>query len=98
MHGQLRASRRALAEAPFNNLGLPWHSHLQKDAKPLAANKPEEIVFDLLPISYIFKAGHKVRVTLTFTDVDRKENKAAVRVLRDPTHASRLVLPVIPAS
>jgi putative CocE/NonD family hydrolase len=97
MHGQLRASRRALAEPPYNAMGLPWHSHLTKDAKPLAPDQPEELAFDLLPISYIFKAGHKIRLSLTFADVERKENDAPVSVLRAPETPSRLILPIIPA-
>jgi uncharacterized protein len=98
MLGQLRASHRGLAKAPYNNLGLPWMTHREADAKPLPANAPTELKFDLLPMSYIFKAGHKVRVTLTFVDPQRRtEGMAPVTILSGPATPSAIVLPVIPA-
>ncbi|MEP7211420.1 MAG: CocE/NonD family hydrolase [Alphaproteobacteria bacterium] len=97
MIGQLRASHRTLAKAPYNNLGLPWMTHREADAKPLPANAPTELKFALLPMSYIFKAGHKVRVTLTFVDPQRRsEGISPVTVLSGPATPSAIVLPVIP--
>ena len=68
MHGQFRASHRARAKAPFDNFGLPWHSHKASDAQPLVAGTPAEVEFEMLPMSYIFKAGHRLRLTLFFAD------------------------------
>jgi predicted acyl esterase len=99
MLGRLRASHRALAPAPYNDMGLPWHSHLAADARPLEAGRPAELVFDLLPMSYIFKAGHRIRVTLTFADPMRRPGGApAVTVLRGSGTQSYLTLPVIPGA
>jgi hypothetical protein len=97
MIGRLRASQRALAKAPYNALGLPWHSHRSVDAQPLAKGRPQELAFEMLPVSYVFKAGHRLRVRLTFTEPAAGGGQGAVAVLRGGPQASRLVLPVIPA-
>lgn len=67
-HGRLAASYRKEAKAPYDVLGLPWHSALKADAMPLAPGKPVAMNFPLLPASRIFKAGHRLRVTLTGAD------------------------------
>ena len=68
MHGQFRASHRARAKAPYDNFGLPWHSHKAADAQPLVPGTAAEVEFEMLPMSYIFKAGHRLRLTLFFAD------------------------------
>jgi uncharacterized protein len=60
--GKLRASQRVLARGPVRD--LPWHPQLQKLDRPLSASKPAELVFAFYPISYVFRAGHRVRVTI----------------------------------
>jgi putative CocE/NonD family hydrolase len=98
MLGRLRASHRTLATAPYNHLGLPWMTHRIADAKPVPMGQPVELKFDLLPMSYIFKAGHKVRVTLTFADPQRRANGAPpVTILSGGATPSSLTLPLIPA-
>jgi putative CocE/NonD family hydrolase len=97
MLGRLRASHRAPAKAPYNYLGLPWQTHDRNDARLLASGAPALLDFDLLPMSYIFKAGHRLRLTLTFTDPQRRAAaQGQVSVLRSPTQDSYLTLPVIP--
>jgi putative CocE/NonD family hydrolase len=101
MHGQLRASNRALAKAPYDHFGLPWHSHRAADAKPLVPGEAVELQFDLLPISYIFKAGHRVRLTLFFADPaapTAPNANARITVLRGAARASSVTLPVIRAA
>ena len=98
MLGRLRASGRALAKAPYDAMGLPWHSFLKADARTLAADEPTDLEFDLLPMSYIFKAGHRIRLRLTFADPQPTAAEAPeVNVLWGGGHASRLTLPLIPA-
>jgi putative CocE/NonD family hydrolase len=99
MIGRLRASGRALAKAPYNNLGLPWHSFYAAAAKPVPIGKPTELQFDFLPMSYIFPAGHRIRLELSFSDPKRRPGTAAeVTVLRGAANASELTLPVIPGA
>lgn len=83
-----------LGQAGYDTMGLPWQSHLEKDARPLPAGQPVELAFELLPMSYIFKAGHKLRLTLSFTSPDGTAG-APLQVLRGGDTASKLALPVI---
>jgi putative CocE/NonD family hydrolase len=96
MLGRLRASHRQLATPPYNYLGLPWQTHLQADAKPVPAGQPVELKFDLLPMSYIFKAEHKLRVTLTFADPQRRDQAPPVAILAGGATPSAINLPLIP--
>jgi uncharacterized protein len=96
MLGRLRASHRALATPPYNHLGLPWRTFAQADARPVPAGEPIELKFDLLPMSYIFKAGNKVRVTITFADPQRRESPPPVTILTGGATPSILTLPLIP--
>jgi predicted acyl esterase len=96
MLGRLRASHRALATPPYNHFGLPWRTYKAAHAKPVPPGQPVELTFDLLPVSYIFKTGHKVRLTLTFADPLRRDNAPPVTVLAGPATPSALTLPLIP--
>jgi len=99
IHGRLRASLRKLQDAPYNNLGLPWHGFYQEDVTPLAPGEPSELVFDILPISMIFKAGHRIRLVISFADraTPRLDPAPKVSIYRDSTHRSYLTLPIIEA-
>ena len=96
MLGRLRASHRTLATPPYNHLGLPWQTHRIADAKPVTQGEPVELKFDLLPMSYIFKSGHKVRLTLTFADPQRRESPPPVAILTGGATPSAITLPLIP--
>jgi putative CocE/NonD family hydrolase len=99
MHGQFRASHRARAKAPYENFGLPWHSHKAADAQPLPTAAPVEVEFEMLPLSYIFNAGHRLRLTVFFADpsAPTAPNAAAkISVFRGAATPSAVTLPVIP--
>jgi len=98
--GNLRASHRTLSKAPFNNLGLPYHRHYKSDLAPIPAGEPAELVFDLMPTSYMFRAGNRIRVTITCADADNLETPAIdpapkVKLLREMNHPSFIQLPTI---
>lgn len=100
--GKLRASHRKLSEPPYDFLGLPWHRSFEADVMPLPEG-PVELVFDLLPTSNLFDAGNRIRVTVSGADDDsvnvlRFTPPPVLTVYREPERASRIVLPVIPAS
>jgi predicted acyl esterase len=99
VEGRLRASMRALAKAPYDNLGLPWHPGTEASRQPLVPGEPVELSFDLLPMSYLFKAGHRIRITLQFADAratPKLDPAPQVTVLHRAGAASRIDLPVIP--
>jgi len=98
--GTLRASHRAVSEAPFAYLGLPYHRSFQEDVAPLP-QEPVELVLDLHPTSNLFDAGHRIRVTVTCADHDNAltpqlEPPPTVTIYRNTDHPSRIILPVIP--
>jgi len=98
--GNLRASHRKLSKAPFNNLGLPYHSHYQSDLMPIPAVEPVELAFSLLPISHRFHKGNSIRITVAFTDADNFETPVInpapkLRLLRDMNHPSSIQFPIV---
>ena len=68
VEGRLRASMRELTDAPYNNLGLPYHPFTEASAQPLTPGVPAELEFDFYVISNVFKQGHQIRLTLNFAD------------------------------
>jgi hypothetical protein len=100
--GQIRASLRKLRPRPWLP-ELPWQGCYHADVEPLTLGEIEELTFDLLPTSYVFGRGHRVRAALAGAD---KNNYATpelspaptINVYRSPQHASYLELPVIPFS
>ena len=99
IHGQLRASLRKLKKPPYNNLGLPWHRCFKEDVTPLVPGQPAKLEFDILPISMVFKAGHRIRLVINFADrtTPRLDPAPKVAIYRDATHMSYVTLPVIEA-
>ncbi len=97
MHGRLRASQRKEEMPPYENLGLPWHPFREADAQPLTPNEPVKLRFDMLPISMVFQAGHKIRLVVTFADTatPRLTPVPTVKVYRDAMRASSVTLPII---
>lgn len=97
VQGQLRASLRKLGKAPYYNLGLPWHTFMEADVKPLVQGEPVELEFSILPISMIFKAGHKIQLVISFASyaTPRLNPAPEVIIYHDETHRSYLTLPVI---
>lgn len=99
IQGQLRASLRTLKDPPYNNLGLPWHSSTEADVSPLVPGQPGELEFPILPTSIIVKAGHRIRLAITFSGrgTPRIDPAPEVTIYRDPAHQSFLTLPIIGA-
>jgi hypothetical protein len=97
--GVLRASHRRQGAAPYDNLGLPYHTHAQRDAAPLPAGAAVELAFGLLPSSVRLPQGSRLRLTVAFADADNFDTPVLqppprVRVLREPAHASSLEIPL----
>jgi putative CocE/NonD family hydrolase len=98
--GNLRASHRKVGRAPYNNLGLPYHSHYQSNLERITAEKPVELVFGLHPISYRFHKGNRIRITVAFADADNFETPVIdpapkLQLLRGINHLSFIKLPIV---
>lgn len=98
--GLLRGLHRRIGTgaAPYVVQGV-WHSFQRADAQPLVPGEPAELKINLIPISYLFRPGHRLRVALAGADKDHFDLLPGPapewRVLRDPAHPSRIVLPMI---
>lgn len=102
--GQIRISMRRLGTAPYDNLGLPYHRAFAADREPLALGQPAALVFDLAPISWVFRPGHRFRLVVTGSAVDHHGAPPATPVLhpapvlsflRDARHASYVTMPAL---
>jgi putative CocE/NonD family hydrolase len=96
--GILRASHAKLGRPTHRNLGLPYRPSRQADVVALS-DQPRELVLDLMPTSYLFRAGHRIRVTITGADRDGfppASRAAMVAIHRSARHPSLLDLPTIP--
>jgi uncharacterized protein len=94
---------------------LPWHGYKQSDYVNgiLAGGKKVELVFDLLPTSWVFKKGHKIRISITGADWptfqlhpslspsnnpdDPANSVPLITVHHSSTYVSSITLPTIPA-
>jgi putative CocE/NonD family hydrolase len=98
--GRLKASLRAETPAPWiMPKGVPWHRGYLEDAQPLEPGTAVRLRFDLLPTSYIFKAGHRIRITVTGTDHRERERTPAtpprISILADAQPRSQVSLPFV---
>lgn len=98
--GALRGSHRTLDKAPYENFDLPFHRGYQSDVSPLPP-LPSELVFNLMPTSYLVKTGHRIRLTITGADRDTAQTPMpspapTVAIMRGGSYASYVTLPIIP--
>jgi putative CocE/NonD family hydrolase len=97
--GMLRGIHRRLSSGtpPYRDL-VPCRTFSRADAAPLEPGEVTELIFDLLPTSYLFRAGHRVRLALSGADRDHfyvpPGEPPVLRFHRDRVHASRIALPV----
>jgi hypothetical protein len=78
-------------------MGLPWRANLESEAAPLPPNQPVELVFDPMPVSYIVKTAHRIRLTIVNSYPPYaflKPEGATVGIYRDARHASTISLPI----
>ncbi len=99
--GALRAlHRKRDAAAPDYASPIPHRTFLRRDAMPLVPGQVAELTFDLLPTSYLFRKGRRIRVAVAGADRDHFPVMPAVpptlQVQRNSVHASRIDLPVVP--
>jgi len=98
--GMLRAMHRKLSDRtpPYRDL-VPYRTFTRADAAPLEPGEITELVFDLLPTSYRFRVGHRVRLALAGADKDHfytpPGEPPVLRFYRDNVRASGIDLPVM---
>jgi putative CocE/NonD family hydrolase len=97
---RLRASIRKVAKPPYGNFGLPWQRGHAEDAQPLKAGEPVRMTFAFLPTSYVFKAGHRIRISVAGADYRERDRTPVspapqITMLQDAGHRSVVVLPIV---
>ena len=84
---------------------LPWQGFDKTDyhAAPFADGKKVRLVFDLMPTSWVFKAGHRIRLSLAGADTGNFASHPGLRPDDRPVWTvywgegqSRLTLPIVP--
>ena len=99
--GMLRGIfRKAMdpSSAPFVPLGV-YHTYSEADAEPMAPGKIERLEITLFPISTLFKAGHRIRISLAGHDASlgtRYPGKGTPvwHVQYNSTYPSHVILPL----
>ncbi len=99
--GTLRASHRKLGKPPYDYMGLPYNTSREADVAPLRKGEPNEMQFALFPVSYIVRKGHRIRVTITGSDLDTGPSPQVspapvITIHRSASHPSSVTLPIIP--
>jgi uncharacterized protein len=95
-----KLSLRATHRPPYENFGLPWRRSLEEDARPAPADRPVQLELGMLPVSYVFRAGHRIRVAVTGADPRERMREAPARppvwrIYADTQRPSALVLPLV---
>jgi uncharacterized protein len=99
--GRLKVSHRKLGQAPYETMGLPWHSGLSTDVLSLAPGEEAAMSIAMTPLSRVVPAGARLRLTIAGAD-PRQRNLADIRldpapqitVLSGGTDPSRIELPL----
>jgi uncharacterized protein len=97
--GRLKASLRATAKPNWKIPGdYPWHRSFVEDVQPLTPGEPVKLSFDMMPSSWIFKAGHRIQITLRGADERERLRDGGlakrITILADAAHPSAMRLPV----
>ena len=100
--GLLRAlHRKEEAPPPEYRAAWPFRGFRREDASPLVPGRAERIRVPLLPVSWVFAAGSRIRFSLAGTDADHvgqvpHGRPPRLTVLRGGERASALDLPLRP--
>jgi hypothetical protein len=96
--GQLDLTNRRTADVPFYKDAVVQHSFRSEDARPMQPGVAERIEIALLPTSFRFRKGHRIRVS--FAGADRgnfqqvKGPMPNYRFILETEDPARLILPV----
>ncbi|MGD9852555.1 MAG: CocE/NonD family hydrolase [Nitrospirales bacterium] len=100
--GQLRALHRKWTppeNGTSKSLPIPHRTFRRADAAPLNVGEVASLTLDLLPTSYQFKQGHRIRVALAGADIDHFQSLDGQTSVWEVWHTtdrpSRIDLPVV---
>jgi uncharacterized protein len=100
--GWLRASQRKL-DTELSRPLAPWPTHAEADVSPLVPGEFTQMQVGIFPFAHVFRAGSKVRLTVTspggnriLWKFDSLTGAATNTVGTSAAHPSRMLLPVVP--
>jgi hypothetical protein len=99
--GMLRALHRKEAPMPrLHQVIGPFRSFARADAAPLTPGQPAVLRFALLPTSWLFRAGHRIRLAIAGADSDNygqtpHGRPPRLEIMRGGTRASMIELPLV---
>jgi putative CocE/NonD family hydrolase len=101
--GRLKLSHRQLAKAPYDTLGLPWHSGHSTAVLPLAPGEQAAVSIAMTPLSRTVPPGSRLRFTVAGAD-PRQRNLADIKqapppqisIVQGGRDPSRIELPLAP--
>lgn len=73
--GRLKASHRKVSQAPWDTMGLPWHSGLEADVAPLPEGETAMLSIAMMPLSHTVMPGHRLRFLVTGADPRQRNLK-----------------------
>jgi putative CocE/NonD family hydrolase len=83
---------------PVDAPGIPYRDYTRAHGQPLQPGEPARMYFDILPTSYQFKAGHRLRVGIAGCDEDNFQRLPGklptFRILTGGEKPSQVVIPV----
>ena len=104
--GVMRGSSREILHdtpqaAQWQAVGIPYHRSFAEDYAPLS-EQPAKLSFECFPTSYVFRAGNRIRVTITcaeqktyqYPDDMVFDPAPVISIYRDANHPSSITLPV----
>jgi putative CocE/NonD family hydrolase len=98
--GQLRAIHRKISaeQPPYRVLG-PYRSFKRNDGSPLVPGEISEVAFELMPVSVVVRAAHRLRIAIAGADLDTfrripENGVPIITVYRDAAHSSHITLPI----
>jgi uncharacterized protein len=97
--GQLKASHRKLSDYGYYCEAVPQRRHSFLDEEHVTPHQVFEMKFDLLPVSWEFKKGSRIRISISGGDKDLFEilnpDGYEMNIHYGGKNSSQLVLPVI---
>ena len=96
--GQFRAIHRLVKDDSPYEYPQVYHSYKSEDARPLVPGDTARISFNLLPVSYLFRKGNKIRIAIAGADRDNftlvPEEPPTVEILWGQEHPSQVLFPL----
>lgn len=99
--GLLRGLHRKVStRTPPYRIQGPYHTFEREDGEPMTPGRITTLAFELMPISVLVPAGHRLRLAIAAADADTfrpipADGTPVLAVHLGGAHASRVTLPVV---